>query len=78
MEDHPTLFTKCERYGSQVTPCFLGNWHYESDKLRLGEELQSRKTNLQYCFKASRFLINVKSEPLEPVAEFTYLGRTVA
>ena len=33
---------------------------------------------LQHCFEASRVLISVNSEPLEPVARFTYLGSMVA
>ena len=33
---------------------------------------------LQHCFEASQVLISVNSDPLEPTAAFSWLGRTVA
>ena len=32
LEEHPTLFPKCERCGSQVPPWCLGNWNYDSNR----------------------------------------------
>ena len=32
----------------------------------------------QHCFENIRILISVNSDPLEPVADFPYLGRRVA
>ena len=77
LEEHPTPLTKCKRCGSQVPTWILRNQHYESYKYRIKEELRSRRKNLQHCFKASRISISVNSEPLDLVADFTYLGRTV-
>ena len=43
-----------------------------------GVGLGSRNTTQQHRLDASLVSISVDSEPLEPVAEFPYLGRTVA
>ena len=47
-------------------------------KFRLGEECWSKWMTLQQCFKASWFSISVNSEPMEPVATFSYLSCTVS
>ena len=78
LEDHPTPSPKCKRCGSQVTPWHLGNRHYESYKLWLGEECRIIRTTLQHCFEASWVPISVNTDPLVLVAAFPYLGRTVA
>ena len=78
LEDQPTLFPKCKKCGSQVPYWRLSNRQYESDKCRLGEERRSRRTVPKHCFKARWVLISVNSEPLDLVASFLYLGRTVA
>ena len=78
LEEHPTPLPKCKRCGSQVPPCFLGNWHYESDKFRLGEERRTRRATLKHCFEASQVLIRVNEDPLELAVAFPYLGCTVS
>ena len=71
------MFPKYERCGSQVPPWCIGNWHSESKKLRLGEELRIRWATLQHCFDSRQVLTSVNADPLEPAAAFPYLGHTV-
>ena len=78
LEEHPTLFPKCEKGGSQIPPCRLGNRHYESDKFWIGDGQYIRQLTLQHRFKSSQVSISMKSEPLGPAASFPYLVRTVA
>ena len=77
LEEHPTPFTKYEGCGSQVPPWHLGNHHYDSKKLRLGEKRRIIGTTLQHCFRSSQVAITLNAEPLELVAALPYPSFTV-
>ena len=53
------------------------NWHHESEKCRIREDRRSRRTNLQYWFKAIWVSISANLEALETVTALSHLDHMV-
>ena len=78
LEEHLYPFPKNERCGSQVPAWHLNNCQYDSDKWRLGVELKWMQENLKKCLEASRAVISVNLETMDPLLVFLYLDHKVA
>ena len=57
LDQHPTLFHKCDRCGSQVPPWRLRKWHFYFDKFRLVQELRIRQNNCNIALVPARCLL---------------------
>ena len=79
LEKHPPPpSSKYERCRKQVPYWRLKNQHYTLDKRRLGEEWQRQLETPQKGFEATRVVISVKLESMDPTVALLYLGLLVA